>query len=153
MKVLVKDKSYKNFGVLEFKSNANEFLFTYDEKQTGVNFSDINVANGRQFKQNSMFNLFSFDDSYNKNELIKKYSLEEKTENEIQWFLINLWAFKSEQTAKGFWFTKFKKIKFVKFCCIKCKNEITMKNDTVFLTCSDCFIDLYKLYTLLKSPD
>lgn len=103
---LIKDKWNNIFGVLSFDYNTGSFSFEYDEKQKGIVYSDIDVRDGRKFKQDSIFNIFAFDDSWSKNQLLEKYDLLEKTENEVQLFLLNLWADKKELTSKGFLFEK-----------------------------------------------
>ena len=59
----VKDKWEKDFGILTFDIVKNKFHFKYDDNCNGYDFSDINVKTGREFEQNTIFNVFSFDES------------------------------------------------------------------------------------------
>lgn len=102
----IKDKWNNNFGVLSYDVTTNKFIFEYDEKQAGISYSDIDVRDGRKFEQDSIFNIFAFDDSWSKSQLLEKYKLLEKSENEVQLFLTDLWAGKKELTSKGFLYEK-----------------------------------------------
>lgn len=104
--ILVKDCWGKQVGVLAYDSLVGNFHFCYDEDHEGFKYSDININKSREFSQGVIFNLFSFDDSWNRQMLIEKYGIESLSENEIQWFLICLWADKQEATAKGYYFEK-----------------------------------------------
>lgn len=101
--ILVKDEANIKIGELQFQDN--KFFFVYDNNFVGFQFSDINVNLSRNFESESLFNIFAFDESWNKNELVKIHCLENKTENEIQWFILNLWAEKDE-LVQGFKYEK-----------------------------------------------
>ena len=68
-----------------FQINSNHFKYD-DDNCNGFVFSDINILNGREFEQDKIFNVFSFDDSYARNMMIEEFKLSEKSENERQWF-------------------------------------------------------------------
>lgn len=102
-KILIKDEKNIKIGELQFQNN--KFFFIYNDNFNGFQFSDININLGRSFESESLFNIFAFAESWNKNEIIKKYNLEDKTENEIQWFILNLWAEEGE-LIQGFKYEK-----------------------------------------------
>lgn len=102
-KILIKDEKNIKIGKLQFQNN--KFHFIYDDNFKGFQFSDINVNLGRSFESESLFNIFAFAESWNKNELIKTYHLENKNENEIQWFILNLWA-ENNELIQGFKYEK-----------------------------------------------
>ena len=66
----VKDKWHRDFGVLSYDVANDSFHFKYDSDTTGFPFSDIDIRKGREFTQNKIFNVFSLDDSYSKNNFI-----------------------------------------------------------------------------------
>lgn len=106
-KLLVKNTPNTVMGVLSFDKEANLFTFEYDKDFEGLKYSDINVKNGRSFTQDSMFNLFSFDDSWGKSELIRIHQIEDKTENEIQWYFKTLLANEKGVSRAGYLFENF----------------------------------------------
>ena len=85
-KLKVKDKWNRDFGFLKKKKKKDTFHFKYDDDCEGYDFSDINAKNGREFEQSTIFNVFSFDDSYVRSQMIEKYNISNLSENEMQWF-------------------------------------------------------------------
>lgn len=102
----VKDKWKKDFGILTYDLSKDTFIFQYDDNCKGYSFSDININNGKSFEQGTMFNVFSFDDSFAKNKLVTEHNLFNKSSNEVQWFLKELCATNKTLSAKGFYFEK-----------------------------------------------
>ena len=100
----VKDKWEKDFGILTFDIVKNKFHFKYDDNCNGYPFSDINIQNGKEFEQNTMFNVFSFDDSFARSKMIEQYNLSGKSDNEMQWFFKELCAKNNSLSCKGFYF-------------------------------------------------
>ena len=100
----VKDKWEKDFGILTFDTVKNKFHFKYDDNCNGYPFSDINIQNGKEFEQNTMFNVFSFDDSFARSKMIEQYNLSGKSDNEMQWFFKELCAKNQTLSCRGFYF-------------------------------------------------
>ena len=105
-KLKVKDKWEKDFGILTYDSSKNTFTFQYDDNCKGYSFSDINIQNGREFEQDKIFNVFSFDDSFVKNQLMTEHNLFGKSDNEVQWFFKELCAKNNTLSCRGFYFEK-----------------------------------------------
>ena len=82
-KLRVKDKWNNNFGILIYDPVRDKFHFRYDDNCNGYAFSDINIKNGREFEQDTIFNVFSYDDSYARIKMIKEYNLSNLSNNEI----------------------------------------------------------------------
>jgi len=104
--LLVKDKWHKDFGVLRYNLEKDIFYFKYCDNAEGYEFSDINIKNGREFEQSKMFNVFMFDDSYIKNQLVINSDLSGKSENYIQWFFKEELAKTKSLSSRGFYFEK-----------------------------------------------
>ena len=102
----VKDKWEKDFGILTYDTSKNTFTFQYDDNCKGYSFSDINIQNGREFEQDKIFNVFSFDDSFVKNQLMTEHNLFGKSDNEVQWFFKELCAKNNTLSCRGFYFKK-----------------------------------------------
>lgn len=102
--LLVKDKWRKDFGILSYDLKNNKFSFKYSDDVEGYEFSDINIKNGREFEQDRMFNVFMFDDSYIKNQLVLNNNLSGESENHIQWFLKEQLAKTNSLSSRGFYF-------------------------------------------------
>ena len=102
----VKDNGKKDFGTLTYNVANDTFSFKYDSSVTGFTFSDIDVKNGREFSQKRMFNMFNFDDSYAKKNMIAELKLEDKSENEIQWKIKEYLAENNKMSSRGFYFEK-----------------------------------------------
>ena len=100
----VKDKWEKDFGILTFDTVKNKFHFKYDDNCNGYPFSDINIQNGKEFEQNTMFNVFSFDDSFARSKMIEQYNLSGKSDNEMQWFFKELCAKNQVLSCRGLYF-------------------------------------------------
>ena len=103
-KLKVKDKWNRDFGILTYNAKKDRFHFKYDDNCNGYAFSDINIKNGREFEQDKIFNVFSFDDSYSKSQMIEKYNLSGLSNNEMQWFFKELSAKNNSLSCKGFYF-------------------------------------------------
>jgi hypothetical protein len=103
-KLKVKDKWNRDFGILTYDTTKDTFHFKYDDNCEGYDFSDINVKNGREFEQDTIFNVFSFDDSYARSQMIEKYNLSNLSNNQMQWFFKELCAKNNSLSCKGFYF-------------------------------------------------
>ena len=103
-KLKVIDKWNRDFGILTFDTVKNKFHFKYDDNCNGYPFSDINIQNGKEFEQNTMFNVFSFDDSFARSKMIEQYNLSGKSDNEMQWFFKELCAKNQTLSCRGFYF-------------------------------------------------
>ena len=102
----VKDKWHRDFGVLSYDVANDSFHFKYDSDTTGFSFSDIDIRKGREFTQNKIFNVFSLDDSYSKNNFIAELKLENKTDNETQWEIKEYMADTNKISSRGFYFER-----------------------------------------------
>ena len=100
------DKWKTKIGTLSYNQEIDKFFFRYSANFKGFDCSDINTNINREFEQNSLFDIFRLDDSYNKNRFIENYNLSGKSENEIQLFILNLLSDKKELNPKGFYFEK-----------------------------------------------
>ena len=96
----VKDKWHRDFGVLSYDVANDSFHFKYDSDTTGFSFSDIDIRKGREFTQNKIFNVFSLDDSYSKNNFITELKLENKTDNETQWEIKSIWLIQTKSVVE-----------------------------------------------------
>lgn len=103
-KLKIKDKWNRDFGILTYDTVKNKFHFKYDDNCNGYSFSDINTQNGKEFEQNTMFNVFSFDDSFARSKMIEQYNLSGKSDNEMQWFFKELCAKNKTLSCRGFYF-------------------------------------------------
>ncbi|MGJ0310888.1 hypothetical protein [Aliarcobacter cryaerophilus] len=103
-KLKVKDKWNRDFGILTYDTTKDTFHFKYDDNCEGYAFSDINVKNGREFEQSTIFNVFTFDDSYARSQMIEKYNLSNLSNNQMQWFFKELCAKNNSLSCKGFYF-------------------------------------------------
>lgn len=106
--LLVKDKWHKVFGTLAYDTKKDKFYFKYDSNAEGYDFSDIDINEGKEFEQDSMFNVFSYDDSFARAELIRNLDLYDKTENQLQWFLKERLAITKGMSCKDFYFEEIK---------------------------------------------
>ena len=104
MQLKVKDKWNRDFGILSYDLSKDKFYFKYDDNCKGYAFSDINTQNGREFEQDKIFNVFSFDDSFARSKMIEQYNLSGKSDNEMQWFFKELCAKNNSLSCKGFYF-------------------------------------------------
>ncbi|MCT7496923.1 hypothetical protein [Aliarcobacter cryaerophilus] len=103
-KLKVKDKWNRDFGILTYDVKKDTFHFKYDDDCEGYDFSDINAKNGREFEQSTIFNVFSFDDSYVRSQMIEKYNISNLSDNEMQWFFKEHCAKNNSLSCKGFYF-------------------------------------------------
>ena len=63
-KLKVKDKWNRDFGILTYDTTKDTFHFKYDDNCEGYAFSDINVKNGREFEQDTIFNVLISEKAY-----------------------------------------------------------------------------------------
>ncbi|MFA7083191.1 MAG: hypothetical protein WC141_01525 [Arcobacteraceae bacterium] len=106
--LLVIDKWRRAFGTLSYDTQKDIFYFKYDDNTPGYAFSDIDINEGKEFEQNSMFNVFSYDDSFARSELVRNLDLYDKSENQLQWFLKERLAITKSMSCKGFYFEEIK---------------------------------------------
>lgn len=93
-------------GILSYSSTVDKFTFEYDKDYAGIPYSDINVKNGRVFEQETMFNIFNVEKSWNRTQLETKADLSNLSENEIQLFIKERQAKNKTKTPNGFYFEK-----------------------------------------------
>ncbi len=103
-KLKVIDKWNRDFGILSYDLSKDKFHFKYDDNCKGYAFSDINTLNGREFEQDKIFNVFSFDDSFARSQLIEEHNLSGKSDNETQWSFKELCAKNQVLSCKGLYF-------------------------------------------------
>ncbi len=103
-KLKVKDKWNRDFGILTYDITKDRFHFKYDDDCEGYAFSDINAKNGREFEQDTIFNVFSFDDSYARSQMVEKFNLSGLSNNEMQWFFKEHCANNDSLSCRGFYF-------------------------------------------------
>ncbi|WP_323668494.1 hypothetical protein [Aliarcobacter butzleri] len=106
IKFLVKQANGTRVGILSYSTQTDKFTFEYDKDYKGIPYSDINVKDGRVFEQETMFNLFNVEKSWNRTQIEKKYNLQNKTENEIQLFFKDKQSLEKIPTPNGFCFEK-----------------------------------------------
>ena len=104
MQLKVKDKWNRDFGILSYDVSKDTFHFKYDDNCKGYPFSDINIQNGKEFEQDKIFNVFSFDDSFARSKMIEQYNLSNLSNNQMQWFFKELCAKNNSLSCKGFCF-------------------------------------------------
>ena len=103
---LVKLLNGTTVGILSYSIQIDKFTFEYDKDYQGLTYSDINVNNGRVFEQETMFNIFNVEKSWNRTRLETRYNLKDKSENEIQLFIKERQAINKTKTPNGFYFEK-----------------------------------------------
>lgn len=106
IKFLVKQQNGTRVGILSYSTQIDKFIFEYDKDYKGIPYSDINVKDGRVFEQETMFNLFNVEKSWNRTQIEKKDNLQNKTENEIQLFFKEKQSLEKIPTSNGFCFEK-----------------------------------------------
>jgi len=87
-------------GTLSFDRKDNVFFFDYHADFKGFPYGDVDCREAREFKSDSMFSIFGFEDCWNRQKIAEKYNLKDADDNESQWFILKLFA-QTKQCLRG----------------------------------------------------